>query len=542
MPMSILHEFFHLSKDNCVLATQQLLRLLKVNVTNESLENALKGHPDYPSLLSVYESITQWGVKTKAVKVSRENFASVPCPFMAHVREGTQTRFVTVGDVTETQVIFYNDSNKPVSEKRMHFLGRWTGVILLAEAEDTAGEEDYRLKQRSAMASRVGIGLTFLTPLIFFSLQAFLSSGQQRTAVWMMVIYSILKLSGLVVGGLLLMGELDQHNPLLKKICGVGKTTGCGAVLSAKSSKVFAGISWGDIGFAYFSGGLLSLFMSHFSPGAVYAASLLSLLSVGFIPYSLYQQNYVIGRWCPLCLTTLAILFCEFCCAVWIHPFPMAFSVNMLEQTGSLIAFICIPLFLRQVIKPLQLKAKEGVLKGHSLSKLMRNQQVFRSTLTNQKAVSGHEGLGILIGRPDAANKVVKVCNPYCPPCIQSHSTIGAIARSGHDVSVQIIFTATAEESDVRSFPAKHLLALYDRNDPALILQALDDWYHHPSYDDFALKYPLPVDINQQGPKLTAMRRWCDMTGVAATPTFFVNGHELPAIYTLNDVRYFLSV
>ncbi|MGF7230552.1 DsbA family protein, partial [Arachidicoccus sp.] len=44
------------------------------------------------------------------------------------------------------------------------------------------------------------------------------------------------------------------------------------------------------------------------------------------------------------------------------------------------------------------------------------------------------------------------------------------------------------------------------------------------------------------GEKMAAMYRWCNKEGVMTTPTFFVNGHRLPEMYSVADLKYFLSV
>jgi protein-disulfide isomerase len=50
-------------------------------------------------------------------------------------------------------------------------------------------------------------------------------------------------------------------------------------------------------------------------------------------------------------------------------------------------------------------------------------------------------------------------------------------------------------------------------------------------------------ELKKQENKIDAMQSWCDKTGIYFTPTFFVNGFQLPEeIYNVNDLKYFLSV
>jgi protein-disulfide isomerase len=49
-------------------------------------------------------------------------------------------------------------------------------------------------------------------------------------------------------------------------------------------------------------------------------------------------------------------------------------------------------------------------------------------------------------------------------------------------------------------------------------------------------------ELTQQDDKVNDMKEWCNKTEISFTPTFFVNGHQLPEIYNVSDLKYFLSV
>lgn len=107
---------------------------------------------------------------------------------------------------------------------------------------------------------------------------------------------------------------------------------------------------------------------------------------------------------------------------------------------------------------------------------------------------------------------------------------------------MQILFTATNYERDVKTPPVKHLMAIAEKNNKEITKQALYDWYvaDKKDYLEFARKYPVNEGLEKQDEKVEAMRRWCDEIKVAFTPTFFVNGKQLPEIYNISDMHYFL--
>jgi protein-disulfide isomerase len=99
------------------------------------------------------------------------------------------------------------------------------------------------------------------------------------------------------------------------------------------------------------------------------------------------------------------------------------------------------------------------------LQRLRHNPQIFNALLAKQKVVTeSTEGLGIILGNPNATNKIIKVCNPYCGPCARAHIPMEELLNNNPDVQIQIIFTATNKEGDVRASPVRHLLDIYENN------------------------------------------------------------------------------
>ena len=107
---------------------------------------------------------------------------------------------------------------------------------------------------------------------------------------------------------------------------------------------------------------------------------------------------------------------------------------------------------------------------------------------------------------------------------------------------LQIIFSVTNDKDDMRAKLVKHLMAFYEENDEFLIKQALDDWYldNKKDYNVFASNYLLIGQLEYQGKKLEAMSNWCKAVGIAYTPTFFVNGFQLPQLYKIEDLNHLL--
>ena len=46
--------------------------------------------------------------------------------------------------------------------------------------------------------------------------------------------------------------------------------------------------------------------------------------------------------------------------------------------------------------------------------------------------------------------------------------------------------------------------------------------------------------IWKRGDKIEAMDKWCKAMEISFTPTIFINGHQLPDAYSIEDLQYFL--
>ena len=158
-----------------------------------------------------------------------------------------------------------------------------------------------------------------------------------------------------------------------------------------------------------------------------------------------------------------------------------------------------------------------------------------------KKITLSTEGVGIDLGNPTAENTLIKVCNPYCGPCAKAHPKIDLLLHNNPNIKVKIIFTSS-DPNDFIATPVKHLLTIAERQDEFLTKQALDDWYlsEEKDYEQFLKKYPLDTPLDRQNNKMVEMKAWCEQIDIAVTPTFFINGYQLPDAYNIEDLQYFM--
>ncbi len=537
-----INSFFEKKPANISAATIHFLRKMKVPVTATTVKDQLEQHPEYPSLLSISDNFKKWKVENSAIRVSVDDLDKLPTPFIAYMRSG-KGQFMLVTAINDT-IEFINDEGGKEFKAKEAFITEWSRIVLLAQAGEESGENNYKVKRRKELANQLRIPFILFVVVGLCVLFPFFSAGNPDSGELTAILW--LKLAGSILGGLLLWFEIDKNNPVLKQICSINKKANCKSVLDSKASKLFNWLSWSEIGFFYFAGGYLFILLGNGMAGSMALISWLNLLALPYTVFSISYQWRIAKQWCVLCLVVQAFLLTEGVLAFlnyWQSNRVSSFEVQASVLSAFLIGY-ALPLLFLVFVKPILIKAHTSNYYRKSLMRLKFNPEIFQSILQRQnRVIPSPQGLGILLGNPEAKNTIIKVCNPYCGPCAEAHPVLEELLKQNPNISVQIIFTATNQEGDVRAFPVRHLMALYQKNDSELIYNALDDWYvkQDQNYRAFSEKYKLNEELKLQNDKLEAMENWCDDMEVASTPTYYLNGRQLPEGYGIKDLKTLLS-
>ena len=302
-------------------------------------------------------------------------------------------------------------------------------------------------------------------------------------------------------------------------------------------------LSWSEIGFFYFTGGLLALlFAGSIVVDSIAIVAWLNILAIPYTVFSIYYQWRVAKQWCILCLVVQALLVSG---GVNVIVNGLLFSSLHLSLSFivNIVMLYLLPVVIWFAIKPHIIKLQEAKNTKREYLRIKFNIEIFDTLLKKQTPITvSAEGLGINLGNPAAANTLIKVCNPYCGPCARAHPKIESLLEQHNNLQVKIIFTVPNEEDNFITKPVRHLLAIEEKKDEAVIRKALDDWYleEKKNYDFFASKYPMNGELSKQGDRIEAMDKWCKQMEVKATPTIFINGYQLPDAYSIEDLQYFL--
>jgi thiol-disulfide isomerase/thioredoxin len=533
-------------ESNIVNAARSLMHSMNIKASNSGVKEKLQEHPDYPSLLSISDVLTNWNISNISTRADREMLEGIRTPFMVQMKDAGGFYFVVVRSLNRNGLeISDRFSQKWKTIDWKNFLEAWTGIVTITEPGENAGEPEYAQKRKKELLRK---SINLFVPGIILLIVAYTCGNTILNwgwAAWPGISMLLLKLFGVYATGFLLWYEIDKNNLAIQKVCKADKKKNCHAILQSKASKFRGLVSWSEIGFAYFTGGLAFIVLNGISTGTIALMAACSLLALPYILFSLFYQWQIAKQWCLLCVTVQAILGAEIITALFGNVYA-ATILNQLvaEQALMLPVYFALPLVSWLTIKPVLKAARENKQSKLALNRLKHNRQIFESQLVRQKKVlNDTNSIGLILGNRNAKNKIIKVCNPYCGPCAKAHPDVHQLIEHFPDLQVQIIFTATGSEKDTKAPPVRHLLAISEECDPATLDEALSYWYAstEKNYDSFAAKFPVKGEIDKYNDKLNEMAEWCKANGISYTPTFFVNSFELPEMYEISSMKYLLT-
>jgi hypothetical protein len=535
---------------NACYITKLLLQQLQVPVTDIEITDTLENHPDFPALLCISDGLKKWKVENLAFKITTNELPQIETPFIAHTYTDGGL-YVLVTNITATHISYTKGTGKNniVTETIEVFATNFSGVVLAAEATNQSGQANYqqslqqqKRKQAVLPATLAAVPIIIITSWLLYTQTIFTFSNIILLPI--MLCAAI----GLGVSILLVWYEVDKYNPTLQKICTGGQTgkANCDAIVNSKQGKLFNIISWGEVGFIYFAGYVLNLLMLPIlGSTSIMVLVWLNIITLPYIVFSIYYQAVVAKQWCRLCLAVQGVFATMFICYMvggFIQGL-LTINVNLQTITAMFILF-AIPTIGWYIIKPLWLAKQQNKNVQSSYNRLKYNTQVFEGLLQQQpQMLNSTTGMGLQLGNANAANQIVKVCNPYCGPCATAHKHLHDMLAQSPNANLQIIFTATTKIEDERRKPVQHLLAIQQHKNEWLH-NALDAWYLQEgiTYETFAKQYPMPENLlEQQLPTLEAMSNWCKQQHIIGTPTIYINGKQLPDAYMVQDIGYFIT-
>ncbi|MCL4640445.1 MULTISPECIES: vitamin K epoxide reductase family protein [Olivibacter] len=532
-----------LERDILLDVAYTLLKELDVKVSKSTFSKEIKSHPDYPSLLSISDTLKYFGVDNLPIQASPASLEPNMLPCLVQIQHKEGDVLSIVRSINGSNVSYLNPTTLRYSSKSLEsFADICSNNLLLVEPTLSAKQNHDREsllsdRQRHVLNTVALLLVPVLTLLLTFYLYTELGSGG-----WPYIAYNVLLLVGATATMLLLMSSLHVDTSLVKMFCGsAASTSPCSQVSGSKGAKLF-GHSLVLLGGTFFLGSLLFLILqAAYAPVSYHFLFFLNVLVVPVIVYSLYQQAFVLRKWCALCLIVQSVLVLQLTVGFydgWIQQ--IIFQESQVILSSTLIVCLSFVYLILNLLVPYIATVKKEQQKLFRFERLKKDPTMFQDLLSvQQPIVNENKLLGFRFGFPDAEINIVKVCNPYCDPCSRAHAILDEIIDRNDNVCLQIIFSRP--NNDQHADTIRHFLSLSRQYDQSELKAAIYDWYLSDQKDlrSFKEKYP-SIHAEKFDHEMENMQQWCVDNDIRYTPTIYINGRRIPSFYTVEDLKYFL--
>ncbi len=518
-------------EDNTVSVIQRAVKYYKIPVTKNSVKVTLKSHSYYPAFKSICDALNEWKVEHYPLKYELEEIKDLTTPYIAHFKTGGG-RLAFVSEIKNSNITYYESYNSKREADLKEFLEKCSGAVILLNPDERSGEKEYRKKKHDELIGNGILPLAVIILLCFIVITIVNSFASGYLLIKKMQgLLLLTKTLGVILSLLLILHEFEISFSMTDKLCHFNKATNCNTVLNDKASKIFGWIGWADLGFIYFTGGLLFLLQSP----VISDYSLMAILSAFSVPYpafSIYYQGWVLKKWCPLCLGVQLLLVTEF---IILLPSFSNMKFSFMDLSGLILIFLVTGLIYCLIIMYFREKMSNEVHFYKYLG-FKKNPDIIRTVLFHQQ----HYDIpltetSLVFGVKNSPIMITAFLSLNCSHCARAFNKIREILRMEIKTAINIVLLT----SDSKILTALYFIYRQNKYDEALEL--LEKWYNMDTFSRYKITENLCVPEDNEISKEVGnvnykLYKECN---VAGTPTFFINGYRLPNQYDIDDIKYY---
>jgi len=486
----------------------------------------ITSHSNYPALISLIDFLDSGRMNYKAVKADTSHFNDFNYPLLAHIRIPGQEYMQIIKDVdfwfNEKEIVKY-----------------WSGIVVYPEKSAIWKNKDNDTYNQNEKRKKV-INVTLITISVLLLLfSAYYLSNIQ------FVLLGILSLLGLIISLFLLGKELGFQSHIVKKVCGAVSNGGCEHVLKSPYAKGFAGITPADASVLYFVTQYVIYLIGCWYPILFKVIISIAFSGIAVSAWSIYTQAVKIKRYCALCLSIVIVLLAQSVIAFTLSK-DFLLSAQLKHSNSIYLAFgffLSIYLFFALFLLPIKQLIKTNYtnkIKLVEFKKWKTDINLFIQQWQLEQEVDNTIWKNdLLLGKLSAPLLITVACNPYCEPCAQAHKKLDTLLyRFENKVKVQIrLLCNTENENDKKTVAVKAILqsaAIHNNNND--LQRMVTDWFEWLDYEKWKAKWTpdSTIDITK---RIQQHEMWFTKSGVGFTPTFYINGKQLPRKYELEDIE-----
>jgi uncharacterized membrane protein len=431
---------FQIPTDEPATVLLRLVRKAKLPYSSRFVSGAVGSHPQSQSLLALVQVAPHVGLRVTAAKVEPDGLDDLHLPAVVHFAEGAGG-FGVLERVTPAEVELWDGRYGRQRVDRAAFLDAWSGIVALAERDDSERktDADYRKQRLVEMLGGTlgrpdlarppeGRVLTGVTAAILALLAAVSTASHPSATRWAAALVVVLALAGLGVGAILSYASADTTAHADVPGCPRGKLVNCESVLKSEYSKV-RGIPMADLGTSFFGATIgvaatAALFPDSAVPWTALAYAFLAAVPAALL---LVGAQVVMRKFCTMCLVVHGLVLAG-AAAAWTFAGDAPLGdvwrgLALFAVYFSVVLFVAIPFFQRETRTRRILEVQARVA-GSPFATLAH--------LSTEPAtpLRGAE-CGIRLPGPPSPHELVLFAHPTCKQCSHVLPEIGRLAAAG---------------------------------------------------------------------------------------------------------------
>jgi len=505
----------------------QYLDKENINIDKEEFLFQNQSHPDYPSLLSIADTLSFFNIDNGVIRVEVSDIKSLPDHFVAFLNEemsSPQLYFVE----RKGNTFFCTKDKKPLAISKSELKSRWKDIVLLVE----------KPKNEEVLKPTKNSGAWVLQIFALVLLVLMISQFETDFATKLFLVFPII---GILFSIAALKDLFGTKSELLNSFCNMTASTSCATVVDSTKWKIFEIVNFSDLSILFFVSQFLGLLVFLFSGDTVTYFSIQKIMLLGSIPVlflSIYYQKFVEKKWCPICMVIISIILLELGYLAFFQN--MIFTI--LSKSVVVFGFIFLSITLTwSALKKLLTKQKE--LKEHQLKAIRfeRNYDIFKNSLFAKDKVQLPQS-PLLFGNKESKTIITVISNPFCGHCKDAHEVIETILEKYHnDVQIQVILKTNIErENEENKKLFRSLIKIYQQNGETAFIKALENWFDNKKIAEWFSLFPINTTTEFDG-IFNSQYKWCEENDYNFTPAIFINGYEYPQMYDRQTLSFFIN-
>lgn len=496
--------------------------LIKNNVSfdREQFSFELRSHPDFPQLISIIDTLDYFNIDHELYEASIDEIDNSVTSFITLLDSDQRSTEINV--VEKKKDIFYISKKKFTKEELQN---RWKNIVLLVDKPSDL-KMAFNAKQK-----------TLLSFFVYAAVVVFSANFKVIP-----IVFTMFPLAGLLFCVTALKDIFSISPKLTKKVCEFNKSSGCESVIGSKKWRIFQVIDFSDLGFTFFLAQIISFLLfgitDHLSS---YFSLQLTLVSISapVVLASLYYQKQVEKKWCPICLSIIAIVIIEFLFLWFLTDTEYVLNYQWVIFFGIIFSMI---MFGWKYYR--SAKEKNNILVAESISTkaVLRSYSTFKNLLISGPMLI-NQSESITFYRDPKKNTITMITDPYCDHCRQTHQTIDKVFEGYHDYfNWNTVFNVEVDDEpylDKRVYRLITSLQLNESQETAS--QAVSEWFKSEDEEQWIEKYNHENDTRTTDDHLMNQFNWMQSIQLNYTPVILINGYQLPAVYKAEDLRFFIE-